>query len=133
MNNFYYRFMYGRNGVDKLNVFLAVVLLCLGIVSVFVRDTARLIIQVIETVVFILFLFRFFSRNISKRQKENDKFVQIITPVRKYFKFKYRQLTDKNFKYFKCPKCSATLRVPRNRGSVTVTCPVCKNKFDKKT
>lgn len=125
--------MYGRNGVDKLNVFFAVVLLILGVVSIFVHDTARLVIQVLEAVVFILFLFRFLSKDISRRQKENERFVKLTSSVEKYCRRKYRQLTDKNYKYFKCPKCSATLRVPRHRGNVTVTCPVCRNKFDKKT
>lgn len=125
--------MYGRNGVDKLNLFLAILLLILAIISAFLFGTARLVIQLIETVIFALFLFRFLSKNIYKRRAENDKFIKIATPVEKYFKLKYRQLTDKNFKYFKCPKCSATLRVPKHRGSITVTCPVCGNKFDKKT
>jgi hypothetical protein len=125
--------MYGRYGVDKLNLFLAVVLLVLAVVSAFVTGTARLVIQVIETLIFVLFLFRFLSKNTFKRRTENDKFMKIVKPAEKYFNVKYRQLTDKNFKYFKCPKCSATLRVPKNKGSITVTCPVCRNKFDKKT
>jgi hypothetical protein len=125
--------MYGRYGTDKLNVFLAVFLLILGIVSIFVTGVARLVIQILETLVFIVFILRFLSKNTARRRAENEKFLKIFTSVEKFFKLKMRQAKDKNFKYFKCPKCSATLRVPRKKGNITVTCPVCNNKFDKRT
>lgn len=35
-------------------------------------------------------------------------------------------------KYFLCPNCKQTVRVPRGRGQITITCPKCKQKFDKK-
>lgn len=130
--NFFNRFMYGRYGIDKLNVFLAVLLIVLTVVSVFLKDTPRYILQVFYTIGYVLFLFRYFSKNINKRRAENEKFQKITASGKKYFKFKYRQMTDRDFKYFKCPKCSATLRVPKRKGNITVTCPVCKNKFDKK-
>jgi hypothetical protein len=125
--------MYGRYGADKLNVFLAIFLVFLGIVSIFVWGYVRLAVQIIEFIIFALFLFRFLSRDISRRRTENDKFVKISAPIEKIFKLRFKQLSDKDYKYFKCPKCSASLRVPKRRGNITVTCPVCRNKFDKKT
>ncbi|HBQ64708.1 MAG TPA: hypothetical protein DD727_07270 [Clostridiales bacterium] len=34
---------------------------------------------------------------------------------------------------FSCPQCKNKLRLPRNRGRLKVTCPVCKHEFFKKT
>ncbi|HAN21891.1 MAG: hypothetical protein A2Y15_06205 [Clostridiales bacterium GWF2_36_10] len=130
INGFLSRFMQGRYGTDKLNIFLSVILVILWIIDIFVTNT---ILYGIQLIVFALFLLRFLSRNTYKRRKENEKFVNIAAPITKLFKNKMRQLKDKDNKYFKCPKCSANLRVPKNRGSITVTCPVCKHKFDKKT
>ena len=123
-------FMQGRYGTDKLNFFLAIILICLAIASRFVDNIAIIIIQII---ILALFLFRFLSRDIYKRRGENDKFLRLYSPVENFFKGKTRQYKDKNNKYFKCPKCSAKLRVPKNRGKITVTCPVCRTKFDKNT
>jgi hypothetical protein len=124
------RFMQGRYGNDKLNIFIAFILIFLGIISFFPHNY---ILNIIQLIVFALFFLRFFSRNIYKRQSENKKFMKLAAPVEKYVKNLMRQLKDRDNKYFKCPKCSANLRVPRNRGLITVHCPVCKHSFDKTT
>lgn len=130
INRFFSRFMQGRHGNDKLNIFLYVILIILFIIDLFINNS---IMYIVELIFFALLMFRFFSKNSYKRYKENEKFINISAPFTKLFKSKIRQIKDKNNKYFKCPKCSATLRVPKNRGKITVTCPVCKHKFDKKT
>jgi hypothetical protein len=126
--------MYGRNGTDKLNIYLAAFLFLTSIVSMFFKYYYVLLaFQIVEFLLFALFIFRFLSKNIYKRRAENEKFGKLIAPLEKFFKLKIKQAKDKDNKYFKCPKCSANLRVPKNRGNITVTCPVCKNKFDKRT
>jgi len=122
--------MYGRNGNDKLNIFLAVILVILGIVSIFEDN---IVLFAIQTLVLCIFLFRFFSKNIYKRRVEAEIFAKIITKAQKAIKFRITQFKDKENRYFRCPKCSAKLRVPKHRGLITITCPVCKNSFDKKT
>lgn len=129
-NGFFSRFMYGRYGNDKLNVFLVLVLIGMGIISLFSNSYILIALQFI---VLALFLLRFLSKNTYKRRSENEKFLKLSAPVVRFFKSKIRQLKDKDNKYFKCPKCSAKLRVPKNKGKITVTCPVCRHKFDKKT
>lgn len=130
IRKYLYKFMQGRYGNDKLNITLAIVLLVIWFIT-FLSDLYILV--ALQLVIFALFIFRFLSRNTSKRYKENAKFLQLCAPVIKFSKAKIRELKDKDNKYFKCPKCKASLRVPKHRGNITVTCPVCKNKFDKKT
>ena len=36
-------------------------------------------------------------------------------------------------KYFRCPNCKQMVRVPRGRGKITITCPTCKQQFDRKS
>lgn len=168
-------FMYGRYGFDKLNLFLVVVLLILGIASIVTRFLSRwffwpaLILMILQMLVIICLLFRVLSKNIERRRRENDAFmrftanfkgffgkmkvffsnffsntkvffikikdffVNCFAKIKKPFADASVRRKDKEHKYFKCPKCKARLRVPKGRGRITVTCPRCGNKFDKKS
>ena len=42
------------------------------------------------------------------------------------------QAQDKEHKYFFCPKCGQSVRVPKGAGKIRVTCPKCGEKFEKK-
>lgn len=61
-------FMYGRNGFDQLNIFLMIIYLLIFVVNTFVNT---LWMSVIELVLVIFWFFRFYSRNLEKRRKEN--------------------------------------------------------------
>ena len=67
-------------------------------------------------------LFRVFSRNTYARYEENRKFLRF-----------FDQLKDRTHRYFSCPKCRQTVRVPRGKGKIAITCPRCKERFIKKT
>ena len=67
-------------------------------------------------------IFRALSRNTYKRYQENRKFLLI-----------FDRLKDRNNRYFDCPKCRQTVRVPRGKGKISITCPRCKEKFIRKT
>lgn len=41
---------------------------------------------------------------------------------------KIESLVDYNV--INCPKCSARLRIPKNKGKISVTCPKCNNSFE---
>ena len=107
--NALYRFMSGRYGSDQLNNFLLIFALILLILNLFVIRNPYL--ATIIWIILIINIFRTYSRNIYKRRAENDKM----------------------HKYFLCPNCKQTVRVPRGRGQITITCPKCKQKFDKKS
>ena len=65
---------------------------------------------------------RSLSRNTYRRYQENRRFLQAINRVK-----------DRQNCYFDCPKCRQTVRVPRGKGKISITCPRCHEKFVKKT
>ncbi len=77
-------------------------------------------------VFFVYYLFRFLSRNIPKRREENEKFCNFFIRLKKRW-------TDKEHRYFKCPQCRQTVRVPRGKGTIKIRCPKCGNQFEKKS
>lgn len=110
--------------------------------------------SLIGYIIFIYALLRIFSRNKYKRKAELNKFIyylnkplsrfKIIIPSNlpafdynsldlyiKYIKNKIYQ--KKHYKIVKCPSCSQSLRLPRKKGNIVVTCKKCSYKFDLKT
>mgnify|MGYP003258192588 FL=1 len=129
--NALYRFMSGRYGSDQLNNFLLIFALILLILNLFVIRNPYL--ATIIWIILIINIFRTYSRNIYKRRAETDKFLSLIQPVKKRINIIKSNKNDKMHKYFLCPNCKQTVRVPRGRGQITITCPKCKQKFDKKS
>ena len=122
------RFMFGRNGLDQLNIFLlavAVILCLISYILSLLGPVCTLIGTVINLAAYGLlfwYLFRAFSRNLEKRALENRRFL-----ARK------ARLTDRQNRYYRCPNCGQTVRVPRDRGKICIKCPTCSEKFIKKT
>jgi len=52
--------------------------------------------------------------------------------MQKVHAFRKRHMTQKEYRYFKCPKCQQSLRAPKGRGTIKVTCSNCQNQFIKK-
>ena len=130
MFDFLRRLMYGRYGNDSLNQFLLVVAIVLLVPWFF---THWAVLSILIFALLIVVYFRMFSRNTYKRSAENQKFLTWFTPLRRKVAGRKMQMQDKEHPYFKCPSCGRTLRVPRGRGRIEITCPHCKRKFVKKT
>lgn len=129
--NWFRNFMMGRYGSDKLNIVLLVSSIILTLISKFPRLG---IITYISYIPLILCIFRMFSRNINKRIQENNKFLIYYKPIEKWTINKFNMIKGlKTYKYFKCPNCKQTVRVPRGKGRVNVICPKCSTKFIKTT
>ena len=116
-------FMAGRYGTDRLNM----VILCSGLVasllSVWIKVVPfNLIFWALSYGLMIWAIFRSLSRKTYKRYQENRKFLQF-----------YDRIKDRQNRYFDCPKCRQTVRVPRGKGKIAITCPRCREKFVKKT
>ena len=45
----------------------------------------------------------------------------------------FDRLKDRQNRYYTCPRCRQTVRVPRGKGKIAITCPRCKERFIKKT
>ena len=116
-------FMIGRYGNDKLNMYILGAGVIVSLLSAFMPGTTvKMILTTVSYVCLIGALVRCFSRNTYKRYQENRKFLQIM-----------ERMKDRQHRYFACPKCRQTVRVPRGKGKISITCPKCREKFIKKT
>ena len=128
--------MYGRYGNDQLGNFLLVVALICGVITFFVGGLVDAIFALIQLILIAFWALRAFSKNVYRRRIENQAFLMLRNKFKKVTKpitSAFARLKDRNHKYFKCPKCKSRLRVPRGRGMITITCPRCNNRFDKKS
>lgn len=128
------QFMTGRYGNDKLNI----ALFAAGCVITFILSLLAHFfhlgwIRIFSYIPFILAIARMLSKNIYQRQAENEKFLRFIAPFAKFFRKKASHLSDKEHRYFDCPVCKNTLRVPAGRGKIEITCPHCGKKFKRRT
>ena len=134
MNGFkdkFARFMYGRYGMDQLSRNLSLICLVLLVITMFSRSN---VLYAIALAGIIYTYFRVFSRNISKRIKENEKYLSFhYKVVGKINRIKYIIKDNKTHKIFKCPSCSQKIRVPRGKGRISIKCPKCRIEFIKKT
>ena len=86
------RFMYGRNGVDQLGHFTYLAGLVLFIINLFVRNS---ILSLVILAVWGWSLFRAYSRNLIKRQKENDAWMRFTGSIGKSFRLSKRMWKDR--------------------------------------
>ena len=137
------RFFNGRYGIDNLGI---VLVLLSSVLSGFQYT------WFVSIAVFGYALFRAFSKDKFKRSMELEKFNRVIYKFKPYFdpiriafmkafnflrsgfkteRMKWNQ--RKQYVFFKCSKCGRTLRLPRGKGKLQVTCPNCKTQTFKKT
>lgn len=120
--------MYGRCGVDQLNLFLLSVVIFLSLASVIlsviggVCTLIGMLVNLLSHLILLWYLFRFLSRNLEKRILENRRFLSLFSRIK-----------DRQNRYYRCPNCKQTVRVPRGRGKVCIKCPRCNEKFIRKT
>lgn len=123
IKQWFQRFMMGRYGTDKLNMWILGAGLVLCLISVFVSNIqVDLALTVCSYALMIWAIFRTFSRNTYKRYRENRRFLMFLDRIK-----------DREHRYFDCPKCRQPVRVPRGKGKIMITCPKCKEKFQRKT
>jgi len=128
MREKFQKFLVGRYGTDKLAKFLNVLIIITLILSLFLKPFIYLCLLLI-----IYNYFRVFSRKIYKRSRENQIFLKIISPATKRFSIYKRRIAErKTHRFYRCPSCRCTLRVPKGKGRIMITCPKCKMKFEKK-
>lgn len=133
----------GRYGFDSLSLVLAII----GMVLLKTN-----FLQIIGIIFLGYSVFRIFSKNVYKRKQELMKYNNMLKKVSKQIgpltaklnkylqpvtksiqSYKWRFGQRKYYTFYKCPQCKNTLRLPKNRGKLKITCPKCKFEFIKKT
>ena len=127
------RFMHGRYGSDALGRFLVWAALILYVLGILIPSYVGGLFSFLGLAALIYTLFRMFSRNTARRSAENtwfwNKTAKLRTAVSQArVRFKNR----KEYKYFRCPKCHAWLKLKRGSGEGTLTCGKCKHAFKAK-
>jgi len=130
LKNSLYRLMYGRYGIDGLYKFcLFLYLLFVLLASLLRGRLVSGIFYVLSLVFLFIMFFRCFSKNIYKRQKENQRYLAIRNAVTGFFRLTGKRMSDKTHIYRKCPACKSVLRLPKKKGHHTVCCPRCHKDF----
>ena len=139
IGNSFVRFMYGRNGVDQLNMVLLWGSVAVSLVASLIGGISDafavvgMVISYLSTAMWVVALFRTFSKNLYKRREENSKWLRFWWKIKNAGKGAKERHADKAHKYFTCRKCKAVCRVPVGKGKVVITCPRCGNKIEGKT
>ena len=134
-------FFSGRNGLDELG------LVC------FILSINLVIFYILDLIFVIYAFFRFFSRNVYKRELENEKFTNFfknifkrgskqrpikVKPIKekkvKVKKVKVKKekekKKDKDYLYHRCPHCNNIIKVSRKiKGEKLVMCMKCYNEI----
>lgn len=137
------QFMQGRNGMDQLAkaesslifalLILSVVLSLLPIQSAGMA-LFLLLLEIVWIALFIHMYFRVFSRNISKRYAENQRYCTWryrMTVKWSHAKSEWAQ--RRTHRFFRCPQCRQKVRVPKGRGKICITCPKCRTEFTRRS
>ena len=124
----YIKFMKDRYGVDELYKFLLLICFVLIVINTFISNN---IIRLFEVLLIVIIFYRYMSKNIKLRKKENDKYLEIKDKIIKLFDYNKKKYKDRNtHMYKKCPKCKQKIRLPLKKGKHTVKCPNCGKRFD---
>lgn len=122
------RMLAGRNGPDTLYyVLFALALICS--LSQWFFDS--IIPTVLSGIFIFLALFRCFSRNVARRQRENAAFCAFFLKLAELFRPRSRRI-PKTHVFRKCKYCKSKLRLRYVKGKHSVRCPRCNGLFDVK-
>ena len=132
------RFMYGRNGVDQLNLALLWAYILLWIPQTVLVLALRLeildiLFDLVRLAVVVFMFYRIFSRDLSRRRSENQRFLNWWWRRKSSFQGARARHADKTHKYCTCKNCKTICRVPVGKGKIVITCPKCGAQIQAKT
>lgn len=135
MKEKFIRFMQGRYGTDAFARFTISVSLILIVAAAFLRRSGLgAILDFAGLALMVYTYFRIFSKNISKRYAENQKYLRIRGNIKKRWRREKNILNQrKTYHIYRCPGCSQKIRIPRGKGKIEISCPKCQTKFRKRS
>ncbi|MDE6907461.1 MAG: hypothetical protein K2P21_04770 [Lachnospiraceae bacterium] len=131
MKQKFQNFMSGRYGVDDFSKALLYATLALCLVSLFTRNR---MLNLLLTAGLVFIYYRMFSKNYSRRFRENLWYLRQKDKVMHFFR-RQNSLTQqrKTHRIYTCPQCRQKIRIPKGHGKVQITCPQCKTAFIKRS
>ena len=114
------RFMYGRNGGDRLGLATIWTAIVIDVVCLFIKgyQVPYLILSTLSMQIDIA----------CPRRRES--MIVLITIAIGLTRTRMR---DREHKYIACPKCRTVCRVPRGKGRIVITCPKCREEIHTKS
>lgn len=124
IGDWFRNFMIGRYGSDKLNTYLLIAGVVLMLIGALLGQGGGLAswCSLLSYIPLFWCIFRMYSRNIEARRRENAAVQNFLAHLR-----------DREHRYYRCPRCRQTVRVPRRRGRINIRCPKCGEQFIRKT
>ena len=108
------KFMQGRYGPDIFSRDIITLVLLMSFINLFLKNK---VLGILSTILLAYNFYRILSKDVNKRYRENQKYLELIKPIRnRQARFKRKWDTRKEYKYLKCEKCKKDLRVPRGKG-----------------
>ncbi len=130
MRNRLMQFMAGRNGPDQYARFLSIAACVILVVSLFFRNIVGTILWALALACLVYSYFRIFSKNTGKRYAENAKYLSVQNKVTSWFRRRKDRIKQrKTHRFYRCPQCGITTRIPKGKGKIKITCPKCGNTF----
>lgn len=135
MRNWFIRFMTGRYGGDQLNrlvSFVSIAFAVLAIIFSFAMSDspAGSVLWVIALAFLAVVYYRAFSKNFNRRIDENTRYLKLRYKVSSFIRLRQERWRQRReYKFFTCPSCKTTLRVPRGKGSINIVCRKCGYSF----
>lgn len=124
-------FMQGRYGFDQMSRFTSGLALFFMVLTLFLPNN---FIYLFSVLLLFYSYFRIFSKNHTKRYKENQKFLKYYNPFHSFFKNQTSQVKQrKSHHIYTCSTCKQKIRVPRGKGKIQIRCPKCSNEFVKRS
>lgn len=134
MRNWLRKVMTGRYGVDEFSRFLNMTAMLSLVLSVLFDNGISVFFLLVAFGSLFWNYTRMFSRNTYKRRAENNVYLTIrYNLTRKLTGLKQRMQQKKYYRFYKCPKCGITTRVPKGKGTIRITCPKCGEIFQRKS
>ena len=125
--------MQNRYGRDELSLVLSVIALVFILLGL-IRPLRFLIYFALAALIWSLI--RALSTNSAQRTKELEFYLKCKNSVVNKFKLIKSRFRDRNTHlYVKCPSCKTYIRIskPKRGIRIMITCPKCKNQFEKRT
>ena len=127
--------MQGRYGLDQFSKALLIGgLIVVLLSSFFAGGRAGSLFYLLGWILIIYCYFRIFSKNVSKRYAENQKYLAKTYKIRTYIQQQKNSLAQrKAYHIYKCPGCKQKIRIPKGKGKIEIRCPKCGTTFIKKS